>query len=161
MYKCLFQVTGNEAKEACGIEQLASVMEAGIEGGIHAIQMIWHQHSQEEDWGFLLIDVCNTFNEENWTAMLWAVRHEWPSGAQFTFNFYRHWATLVVRDTEDGSGNFLHRKYGVTQGDPLSVIVNGVGVLPLIRELQEAHPVSHNCGMRTYDALRSEERRRL
>ena len=49
--------------------------------------------------------------------MLWAVRNKWPSCMQFTFNCYRHWATLVVRDTGDGSGHFLHSKEGVTQGD--------------------------------------------
>ena len=102
--------------------------------------VLWEEHSQEEDWGFLLIDAHNAFNEENRTAMLWAVRHEWPSGAQFTFNCYRHWATLVVRDIGDGSGHFLHSKEGVTQGDPLAMIAYGIGVLPLIRELWNAHP---------------------
>ena len=79
--------------------------------------------------------------------MLWAVRHECPSGAQFTFNCYRHWATLVVRDIGDGSGHFLHSKEGVTQGDPLAMIAYGIGVLPLIRELREAHPALHILGM--------------
>ena len=64
----------------------------------------------------------NAFNEDNRTEMIWDVRHEWPSGAKFTFNCYPHWSTLVVRDTEDGSGYFLHRKEGVTQGDPLANI---------------------------------------
>ena len=72
--------------------------------------------------------------------MLWAVRHEWPSGTQFTFNCYRHLATLVVRDIGDGSGHFLHSKKGVTQGDPLAMIAYGIGFLPLIWELREAHP---------------------
>ena len=72
--------------------------------------------------------------------MLWAVRHEWPSGAQFTFNCYRHWATLVVWDTRDGSGHFLHRKEGVTQGDPLAMIAYGIRVPPLIREPWGDHP---------------------
>ena len=72
--------------------------------------------------------------------MLWSVWHEWPSGAQFTFNFYRHWATLVVRDTGDRSGHVLHNKEGVTQGDPLAMIAYGIGVLPLIRELRSDHP---------------------
>ena len=72
--------------------------------------------------------------------MLWAIRHEWPSGAQFTFNCCRHWATLVVRDTGDGSGHFLHSKEGVTQGCFLAMIAYGIGVPPLIRELRGAHP---------------------
>ena len=72
--------------------------------------------------------------------MLWAVRNKWPSGAQFTFNCYCHWATLVVRDIGDGSGHFLHSKEGVTQGDPLAMIAYGIRVLPLIQELRDAHP---------------------
>ena len=79
--------------------------------------------------------------------MLWSVRHEWPSGVQFTFNYYRHWSTMVVRDIGGGSCHFLHSKEGVTQGDPLSMIAYGIGVLPLIRELREAHPVLHRLGM--------------
>ena len=35
---------------------------------------------------FILIDMRNAFNEENRTAMLWAVRQELPSGVQFAFN---------------------------------------------------------------------------
>ena len=72
--------------------------------------------------------------------MLWDVRHEWPSGVQFTFTCYRHWDTLVVRDTGDGSGHFLHSKEGVTQGDPFAIIVYGIGVIPLIWGLWVAHP---------------------
>ena len=104
------------------------------------MRVLWEEHKKEEDWGFLLIDACNTFNEDNWTSMLWDVRHEWPSGVQFTFNCYRHWATLVVRDIGDGSGHFLHSKKGVTQGYPLAMIAYGIGVLPLIREVWDAHP---------------------
>ena len=74
--------------------------------------------------------------------MLWAVRKKCPSGAHFMFNCYRHWAILMVRDTGDGSGHFLHSKDGVTQGDPLAMIAYGIEVLPLIRELRGAHPGS-------------------
>ena len=94
--KCLQQLTVQEAKTACGTEQLEGGVEAGIEGAIHDTRLQWAQHSHEEDWGFLLIDARNAFNEENRTAMLWAVRHKWPGGAQFTFTYYCHWATLVV-----------------------------------------------------------------
>ena len=41
--------------------------------------------------------------------MLWEMRFEWPSGAQFVFNCYRHWATLVIR-AGDGTVQFLFSK---------------------------------------------------
>ena len=140
MAKCLLRVAGLEAKAARGTTQLAGRVEAGIEVAIHAMRVLWEEHKQEEDWVFLLIDARNAFNEDNRTAMLWDIRHKWPSGVQFTFNCYCHWGTLVVRDTEDGSGHFLHRKEGVTQGDPLAMIAYGISILPLIRELRGAHP---------------------
>ena len=40
MAKCLLQVTDHEAKTACWTEQLASVVEEGIEGGIHAMRVL-------------------------------------------------------------------------------------------------------------------------
>ena len=73
MAKCLLRVAGPEAKAACGTTQLAGGMEAGIEGAIHTMCVLWEEHQTEEDWEFLLIDARNAFNEENRTAMLWAV----------------------------------------------------------------------------------------
>ena len=139
MANCLLRVAGPESKSACGTTQLEGGLGSGIEGAIHAMRVLWEEHKAEEDWGFSLIDARNAFNEENRTAMLWTVRHEWPSGAQFMFNCCRHWATLVVWYTGDGSGHFLYIKEGVTQGDPLAIIAYGIGVLPLIRELWNAH----------------------
>ena len=65
MAKCLLQVTGPEAKDACGTAQLARGVEAGIEGSIHVMCILWEEHTMEEDRGFLLIDSQNAFNEEN------------------------------------------------------------------------------------------------
>ena len=81
MEKCLLRVAGPEAKSACWTNQLAGGVEAGIEGAIHAMRIIWEEHNQEEDWRFILIDARNAFNEENRPAMLWAVFHKCPSGA--------------------------------------------------------------------------------
>jgi hypothetical protein len=100
------------------------------------MQEVWEANKMEEEWGFLLIDASNAFNEVNRTAMLWTVRHEWPSGARFAFNCYKHWAILVIRDN-DGTAIFLHSKEGVTQGDPLAMFGYGIGALPLIRQLKE------------------------
>ena len=54
------------------------------------MRLLCHQHDQDSDWGFLLINAQNSFNEENQTAIMWAVRHEWPSGSHFTFNCCIH-----------------------------------------------------------------------
>ena len=85
MVKCLLQVTGTKTKATCGTSKLAGGVEEGINGDINAMRVLWEEHLPEEDWGFLLIDTWNAFNEENCKTMPWAVRHEWPSGAQFTF----------------------------------------------------------------------------
>jgi hypothetical protein len=137
--KCLLHVAGTSAKEACGIDQLCAGLESGIEGAIHAMKHQWDIHKAEEDWGFLLIDAKNAFNEMNRTVMLWTVRHEWPAGARFTFNCYKHWGTLMIRNN-DGTATFLSSKEGVTQGDPLSMFVYGIGLLPLIRILKVSFP---------------------
>ena len=83
--KCVLVVSGAEAKEAYGMDQLCDGLYAAIEGGIHAVRLLWQHHALEEYWELLLIETCNAFNEENHTAMMWAVRHEWPSCAQFAF----------------------------------------------------------------------------
>jgi hypothetical protein len=137
--KATLLVSGSDAKELCGIHQLCAGLEAGIEGGIHAIEELWKQHEEEEEWGFLLVDASNAFNELNRTAMLWTIRHEWPSGARFAFNCYRHWATLVIRG-KGGSMALLYSKEGVTQGDPLSMFGYGIGIMPLIRRLKHEFP---------------------
>ena len=46
-----------------------------IERVIHAVRILWKQHTQEEDWRFLLIDAQNVFNEDNRTNTLWAMQH--------------------------------------------------------------------------------------
>ena len=44
MAKCILRVTGQEYKDTCGTEHLAGVVEAGIEGGIHAMRLLWELH---------------------------------------------------------------------------------------------------------------------
>ena len=70
MAKCLLRVAGPEAKSTCGTIQIAGGVEAGIDGTIHAMRVLWGEHAKEEDWVFLLIDAHNAFNEENRTAIL-------------------------------------------------------------------------------------------
>jgi hypothetical protein len=110
-----------------------------MEGGIHhAANQWWKEIELEERHGFLLVDARNAFNQMSRAAMLWTVRHEWPSGARFVFNCNKRWAILGIRG-QNGSFLVLHKE-GVTQGDPLAMFAYGIGVLPLIRRLKRNHP---------------------
>ena len=72
-------------------------------------------------------------------AMLWTVRHFWLVGARFAFNFYRHWAQLLLSQTGEPPVIILIRE-GVTQGYPLLVALYGITLVPLGKELRVADP---------------------
>eukprot|EP00957_Ditylum_brightwellii_P199307 15192030-Ditylum_brightwellii.AAC.1 len=63
-------------------------------------------------------------------AMLWHVQHVWQSGCRYTFNTYHHWKLLVVR-----GGKCLFSKKELKQGDPLAMIFDALGMLPIIDHL--------------------------
>jgi hypothetical protein len=72
-------------------------------------------------------------------AMLWTVRHRWANGAQFSFNCYRHSAQLILRRRGEPC-TVLLSKEGVTQGDPLSMVLYGITLTPLAEALRTAVP---------------------
>ncbi|HEY9815494.1 MAG TPA: hypothetical protein V6D20_06805, partial [Candidatus Obscuribacterales bacterium] len=137
--KCFLAVAGPSATEVCGVDQLCVGLQAGIEGAVHAASQFWKEHATDDDFGFLCIDAKNAFNEMNRVTMLWTIRHEWPQGALFTFNCYKHWIRLVAHDPS-GNTFVFYSKVGVTQGDPLGMYAYGIGLLPLIRLLKQEFP---------------------
>jgi hypothetical protein len=142
--KAVLLVTAEEVTMSCKTDNLCGGLSGGIDGAIHAAQSMWDQHHMEEDWGFLLVDAANAFNELDRTNMLWEVRHGWPSGARFVFNSYKHFAILVIRN-KNGTGEFILSRQGVTQGDPLAMDGYALGILPLTRRLQREFPhVDHS-----------------
>ena len=56
-----------------------------------------------------------------------------------TLDCYLHWYTLVIR-AGDGTVHLLLRKEEVNQGEPLAMVEYGMGILLLIRKLQQSHP---------------------
>ena len=71
--------------------------------------------------------------------MLWTVRHRWAAGARFAFHCYRHQVQLIF--WQPGKGCIvMQSKEGVTQGDPLAMVLYGLTLLPLTEALQEAEP---------------------
>ena len=69
--------------------------------------------------------------------MMWTVQHHWPVGARFVLNFYRHWVQLLLRQPGEPPVKILSRE-GVTQGDPLSMVLYRITFAPLAEELRAA-----------------------
>ena len=69
--------------------------------------------------------------------MMWTVRHCWPEGESFAFNSYSHWAQLLLRQPGDLPVTILIQE-GVTQGNPLSMVLYGITLVPLAKELRAA-----------------------
>ena len=71
--------------------------------------------------------------------MLWTVRHRWTVRARFTFNCYMHWAQLLLRHQGELPVTILSRE-GDTQGEPLSMVLYGITLVPLEEDLIGANP---------------------
>jgi hypothetical protein len=87
-----------------------------------------------------LFDARNGFNELHRYQMLWNVRHRWAKGSRLAFNCYRHFNLIIFRR---GSGRLAYvvtGQEGVSQGDPLAMILYGVALLPLVEKLRVAVP---------------------
>ena len=91
------------------------VREVGDEGGgaQTALGALEFLTQEAEPSSATLIDSRNGFNELSRLEMLWTVRHLWPVGARFTFNCYRHWAQLLLRQPGEPLVTILSRE-GVT-----------------------------------------------
>ena len=113
----------------CGVHQLCRGLRSGIEGAVYAMNELFAQHNDSvPGWGVLLVDVSNTFNSLNHSALLWNSRVLWPRCFHFLFNTYRGWAVLFVC----GSAEYLYSREGVTHGDPLSMFLYAISILPLM-----------------------------
>ena len=108
----------------------------GTQRALEALEFL----TQEADpSGTTIVDARHGFNELSRLAMLWTVQHCWPAGARFAFNGYKHWAQLLLRQPREMPVTILSRE-GVTQGDPLSMVLYGITLVPLAEELRAADP---------------------
>ena len=69
--------------------------------------------------------------------MMWTVRYRWPAGARFAFNCYRRWVQLLLLQPGQPPVTILNRE-GVTQEDPLYMVLYGITLVPLAEELRLA-----------------------
>ena len=69
----MLKVTLSEATHTCKDDQIYALFGVGICRAVHRFQYIWDANSIEENWGFLIVDTKNAFNEINRIIMLWTV----------------------------------------------------------------------------------------
>jgi hypothetical protein len=78
----------------------------------------------------LVVDAFNGFNELSRKAMIWTVKHCWANGARFALNCYRHSIVLILCRGGRPCTHLLSKE-GVTQGDPLAMLLYGLALVPL------------------------------
>ena len=131
MGKCVAEATKIDLENVCGTDQLACGVKAGIEGAVHAMSSVFDDKAPE-GWGMLLMDASNAFNSINRVSALWNARVLWPRASRFLFNSYRGYSPLIVAGTTET----LYSKEGTTQGDPMAMLMYGVALMPLVRDLK-------------------------
>ena len=85
-------------------------------------------------------DAANDFNKLGYKALFWTIRHTWPQGSQFSFKCYCHSAQLVLRGKPGEKCQILLSREGVTQGDPLAMVLYGLSLVPLAEALRRDNP---------------------
>ncbi|KAL7478785.1 hypothetical protein ACHAW6_004562 [Cyclotella cf. meneghiniana] len=73
-------------------------------------------------------------------AMLWEVRHRWPAGSRFAYNLYCHECCLALRGPPGTKPAILLSHEGVMQGCVWGMILYGLGLMPLAKNLRQSDP---------------------
>ena len=107
--------------------QVSAGQKSGSEEAVHAI-------SAEETDALLLTVVTNAFNMLKRAAALHNISINCPTKATFVINTYR----LLLRFFVTG-GQELESSEGTTQGDPLSMSIYGISLIPLMLTLQNTN----------------------
>ena len=121
--KAVMILLKKDVLQVAGSQQLYGGKVAGSEAAMHAVHDVFNDHNTE---GMLLIDAENAFNSINRKVMLHNLKLMCPVIARYISNIYMCPAKLFII-----SGGELFSQGGTTQGDPTSVGVYALGMLPL------------------------------
>ena len=94
-------------------------------GGVIALEAIGLLTQDAEPGGTTLVDAHNIFHELIRLEILWMVCLHWPAEARFAFNCYRHGAQSLLYQPGNTLVILLIQE-GVTQGDPLLIVLYGI-----------------------------------
>ena len=127
--KVIVSVLKEDVMKTTGSLQVCAGQEAGIEAAIHTMNKMYDDENTE---AVLLVDAKNAFNSLNRESFLHNITYLCPPLSIFVRNCYSLPSRLFMI-----GGMELLSKEGTTQGDPVSMIIYGIGVTPLINMLIE------------------------
>jgi len=110
--------------EAAGDLHLCAGQNSGCEAAIHSMRTIYEEDTTD---AILLVDASNAFNSLNRKVMLHNIRLICPLLATYVINSYNMPARLFIY-----GGKEIQSCEGTTQGDPISMAVYALGLLPLL-----------------------------
>ena len=125
--KMVVSVLRTDLQEDAGELQLCAGQPSGCEAGIHAMSDIYND---DDTHGIIQVDANNAFNTINRKMFLHNIQVICPEVSTFISNCYQKPARLFVV-----GGIEILSQEGTTQGDPASMYVYGLGLVPLISAL--------------------------
>ena len=124
--RCIARCVSGDLKHLGSNIQLCLGQKCGIE---HAIHTLREEFDADESCSILLFDASNAFSLLNRKLALENIETTCPSLVTALRNSYSEPSDLLVNGTK------LKLEEGVTQGDPLSMAMYGIDILPLIKRL--------------------------
>ena len=124
--KAILSALMPDIQESAGSLQLCASQQAGCEVAVHAMRQLFNDNDSQ---AVLLVDATNAFNTLNCQAALLNIHSLCPPLAKILTNTYRSDVQLYI------DGETLYSCEGTTQGDPLAMAIYGIGILPLVNQL--------------------------
>lgn len=125
--KAVMKIIKPDILEATAYQQFCAGQEAGCEVAIHTVRQLFEDDSNH---GIIQIDARNAFNTLNRNLLLHNIRIICPEAANYVINCYSGPARLFVT-----GGKELKSNEGTTQGDPISMGMYAIGLMPLLTTL--------------------------
>ena len=115
-----------DIQESAGSLQLCAGQQAVCEAAVHAMRQLFND---DDLHAVLLVDATNAFNTLNRLAALLNIHSLCPLLAKILTNTYMSDVQLYI------DGETLYSCERMTQGDPLAMAMYGIGILPLVNQL--------------------------
>ena len=125
--KVIVSVLKNDVIDCTGSLQVCAGQEAEIEAAVHAPNSMYNDENNDT---VLLVDASNAFNPLNREVFFHNISYIGPAISVFVKNCYNSPSSLFII-----GGKELKSNEDITQGDPVSMAIYGIGVIPLINML--------------------------